>query len=504
MPRGSYVGDALLGLRVLGGLLAQPSLQATAENQQSEQNKLLAIAQGKDPVDVPDVSPAWYSPNQGGITGGILSGVGGLGQLMATLGGMPIRAPRPDLGEQVAALQLGQKAKENAATTSTLDELFKGDTEGRAYATIDPKAALKKKFGMGDGSPSVNRWIELVNNPDTPESVRTVAQRNLDTWASTQARAAGGRAYATLPAQLSAGAANDARDAATRERERGTREQQGRDFIAPYLDGSVGRFERQGGRPTLLDGTPGQLRPAGFEPVADERPAPSGLVPTSGSYSSGTGTVSFGLPEKVTADTEILARSLGLDLRNLSQQDAQLLLTKQRDLDANRRQREEEVKRQNATLNDNDRQVVAGMFVVHDLLRKTQTDFTPEERTRYVGLLNQPLAQVKQLMRNDPRFAEWGALLGQIQAAKFDFAGKNLTKTENDIINSFIPTGSEYGGQGEFDKKVGRYLEQIPVAIQAKLTTAGPISAVQERVDQMQSDSNPKAQFDSLLQQYGY
>lgn len=506
MPRGSYVGDALLGLRVLGGLLAQPSMAAAQEDQMSQNAKLLAIAQGQDPMDTPDVSPAWYSPNQGGITGSIMSGVGGLGQIMATLGGMPMKAPRPDLGEQVSALQLGQKVKDQRATDQTLNDLFQNDPEGRAYATIDPKAALRKKFGIGDGaSPGVNRWIELVNDDTADPTVRAKAKRNLDEWARVQAQAAGGRAYATLPAQLSAGAANDARDAGIRDVERGQKRERGGGFIAPFLDGSGPSFQRQNG-PSVLGDMPGRLQQAAFDPIADQPSPPArGLVPTGGSMTSeGEATVNLGLPEKVTAETEILAKSLGLDLRSLSQGDAQFLLAKQRELDANRQQREADVKAKNATLSDGDRQVVSGMFVAHDLLRKTQTDFTPEERAKYVGMVNQPMARVKQLMANDPRFASWQALLGQIQAAKFDFAGKNLTKTESEIINSFIPTGGEWGGAGEFDQKVGQYLERIPMAIQAKLTTAGPISGVQQQVDAMKSDADPRAQFDSLLQQYGH
>lgn len=490
MPRGSYVNDALLGLRILGGVLAQPSLQAAAEDQQSEQNKLLAIAQGKDPFDVPDVSPAWYSPNQGGITGGIMSGVGGLGKLMATLGGMPIRAPRPDLGEQVAALQLGQKAKENATTNSTLDELFKGDAEGRAYARIDPKAALKTKFGTGDGSPTLNRWIELANDETADPAVRAKAQRNIAEWERVNGSIAGRRAAATAPVQIGVQAANDARDAGIRERERGTKEQQGRDFIAPYLDGSVGRFERQGGRPTLLDGTPGQLRPAGFDPIADERPAPSGLVPTGGSFSAGTGTVNFGRPEKITQRTELIANAIGVDLRNPQEGDAARVLQAEQDYESNKQRRDLEIKQNYATLDEGTRKVVTGMMITQDLLRRTQTEFTPEERAQYVGLLRMPLAQVSQMARNDPKFAAFSAILGQIEVAKFELAGAALTNLESGVMERFIPTGYERGGAPEFDTKVNEYLNRAGETVKLRLLTSGPIKDIRSEVERREADAN--------------
>lgn len=72
-------------------------------------------------------------------------------------------------------------------------------------------------------------------------------------------------------------------------------------------------------------------------------------------------------------------------------------------------------------------------------------DFTPEQTKSYVGLMDKPLNELKQIMKNDATFADWNATLGYVQRQFFsdDLAGAALTATELNVLKQSIAHGKE-------------------------------------------------------------
>lgn len=106
-----------------------------------------------------------------------------------------------------------------------------------------------------------------------------------------------------------------------------------------------------------------------------------------------------------------------------------------------------------------ERDVIAGLNEMIRVAKAIQTEFTPEERARYAGLVNLPTERIKTLLKGaqaDPKFVRFYALLKEQGLAAFGIAGKQLTGIEKETIFGFIPTGTEWS----------------PVEFEAKLKTA--------------------------------
>ena len=108
-----------------------------------------------------------------------------------------------------------------------------------------------------------------------------------------------------------------------------------------------------------------------------------------------------------------------------------------------------------------ERDVVTGLGQVITVARALQSEFTPEERAKYAGLVNLPVERVKTLLNGpnaDPRFVRFYALLKEQGLTAFAIAGKQLTGIEKDTIFGFIPTGTEWSPV-EFDAKLNTAIE---------------------------------------------
>ncbi len=233
----------------------------------------------------------------------------------------------------------------------------------------------------------------------------------------------------------------------------------------------------------IFGGSPATAQP---QPVAQipqgpptQGPQPNSTVITGGSMSSdGAASVQFGRPDPADTDIQLLARSANIDLRQASPEQAQFLLKAKQGLEAARKAAE----RDTAQVPDQDRQAIVGMRTMQYLLNRALTEFSPEERDRFVGYFANPARSAAQFVSPDPRFAEWNAIVAQLQAGKFDLAGKALTETENRITQDFIPTSRELGGVTEFDAKAREYLKSSQFRIDQRLQALGGVGQVREAV----------------------
>ena len=82
------------------------------------------------------------------------------------------------------------------------------------------------------------------------------------------------------------------------------------------------------------------------------------------------------------------------------------------------------------------------MARVTDRLRN---EFTPAERRKYAGYLNLGTNRIAQFVRDDPKFAQFDALVNREGIAAFATAGKTLTEQESNIIFGFLANGKEWG-----------------------------------------------------------
>lgn len=116
--------------------------------------------------------------------------------------------------------------------------------------------------------------------------------------------------------------------------------------------------------------------------------------------------------------------------------------------------------------------VVSGLSEMRDLIQQALTQFTPEERRQFVGVLRNPALRARQLVQTNPRFQEWQALVGKMQDYKFAKGGANLTKQEIATVEQYLPTGKEWGGGDEFDVKARRFYGTAKGHIEARLGAA--------------------------------
>jgi hypothetical protein len=110
-----------------------------------------------------------------------------------------------------------------------------------------------------------------------------------------------------------------------------------------------------------------------------------------------------------------------------------------------------------------------GLLQAEEVAKTLATEFTPEERARYVGLggLRMGAQQAQQLLADandgkaDPKFARFAALLAVQAREAFDTAGKALTNTEKGVVFGYIPTGKEWSST-EFESKLQLANDRIP------------------------------------------
>lgn len=112
--------------------------------------------------------------------------------------------------------------------------------------------------------------------------------------------------------------------------------------------------------------------------------------------------------------------------------------------------------------------------------------YTPEEISKYVGLLQRPAQDTKMMLQGlpvvggafgqpDQRFADFKALMGRLQGTAFGEGGKQLTPFEASVVFSYTPTGREAGGAPEIMAKL-RNLEaftKMARATRAELARTG-------------------------------
>jgi hypothetical protein len=112
-----------------------------------------------------------------------------------------------------------------------------------------------------------------------------------------------------------------------------------------------------------------------------------------------------------------------------------------------------------------------------DVVQALQSEFTPEERARYVGLggLRMTLQQAQQLLQDaqggkgDPKFARFVALVALGKQEAFSTAGQALSAQERDVVYGYIPTGREWSAE-EFEQKLTLSGQRLPTLIDRELT----------------------------------
>jgi hypothetical protein len=127
-------------------------------------------------------------------------------------------------------------------------------------------------------------------------------------------------------------------------------------------------------------------------------------------------------------------------------------------LAAEARQKRDEQKAdiESKPLDSEDRKFVFQMDSMREIVRKMKTEFTPEQLAKYTGIFNYYGAKAKQLVRNDPDFARFDALLGSFGETLFQKAGAALTETELEVLKKGLPTGLEWGGGEQLEQKLRR------------------------------------------------
>lgn len=104
--------------------------------------------------------------------------------------------------------------------------------------------------------------------------------------------------------------------------------------------------------------------------------------------------------------------------------------------------------------------------------------FTPAEIAAYTGLINRPVADVKNalaglgIMDADKRFNEFKPIMGRLQGTAFGEGGKQLTGIELSVVQNYTPTGNERGGAPEVMAKVRNLEAFTKVARDARMYLA--------------------------------
>ena len=119
------------------------------------------------------------------------------------------------------------------------------------------------------------------------------------------------------------------------------------------------------------------------------------------------------------------------------------------------------------------------MMQAEEYMKALSTEFTPQERQQYVGLLGaklktQQLTQALNEMagqQTDPKLGRFAALLAGAQSEAFSTGGKALTETEKGIVFGYIPTGKEWSA-ADFEQKLTLGQTRLGALIDRELAIA--------------------------------
>lgn len=463
----------------LANLLALP--QSIPQQAQATDAIRSALGQqGFTPEQVNAVAPEPglrdFPGNNVPALGTFLRGLGTVGQVLQGVTGAP-SAPRLPLGQFVALQQLqNQNTKQKA-----LGDLAGSYTNprARALATAGFATAAEAAEG-GKVGPSGELQQLIQHHLDLGEDMTTArANALLDIDKRREARA-----------RASAGASAGARLGG---------EAQGFQADQPYFPGTGAggpRPQPQAGTPGPAPspqpiGAPGAPSPSAFQPavyrvaedgriqqVASVGEQPSGAVsgierpPRGGRLQlPGGSTLEFAEPE-VANEFQAMMRTQKVDPLTGTPADAQRLLDNWQAYKQHELVIRERVAREEKPLTNEDRTAIVAMRLFQDQVHTAITEFTPEERHRFAGYFKQGGREFAQIYLRDPRFAQWDALVGQIEAAKFGEGGKQLTPTEAAVVEKYVPTGREWGGDIAFDAKAADFLHRADFLIRERLRLA--------------------------------
>lgn len=157
------------------------------------------------------------------------------------------------------------------------------------------------------------------------------------------------------------------------------------------------------------------------------------------------------------------------------------------------------------------------MIQSEGILKQLMTEFTPEERAKYVGAggLRMGAQELQQLLDDvnankpgaDKKFARFSALVNLMKAEVVSFGGKSLTDGEKDLYFGFIPTGQEWSA-AQFEEKLKLSQKRIPEDLDRQLkiatTPRGDLPAMRQRGDltAKTGDTITQATFDQLAEKY--
>ena len=96
------------------------------------------------------------------------------------------------------------------------------------------------------------------------------------------------------------------------------------------------------------------------------------------------------------------------------------------------------------------------------IVEQILSEFSPEERAKFVGFFKFPLNKLLQIERGDPRFAQFLVLINQAKGAAFGEGGKQLTPFEASVVFGYVPSGTELSAV-DFEAKLQNSLKQTPL-----------------------------------------
>lgn len=91
-----------------------------------------------------------------------------------------------------------------------------------------------------------------------------------------------------------------------------------------------------------------------------------------------------------------------------------------------------------------EKEKLTGLQQIVRVTNRIRSEFSPEERREFVGKLDNPKEKLKQFFLENPRFAQFDALINREMVAAFETGGKALTAQEAAIIFGFLPTAKEW------------------------------------------------------------
>jgi len=104
---------------------------------------------------------------------------------------------------------------------------------------------------------------------------------------------------------------------------------------------------------------------------------------------------------------------------------------------------EQEARFLNSPIGESAQLRISALLNAKRIMTSLKTRFSDDERAKFVGILRNPIQRVLQFTKQDPRFAEFQALVTQAQALAFGEGGKQLTPLEAAVVWGFVPTGTE-------------------------------------------------------------